>query len=146
MKSAGARRGWSNRPLVREPDAQRARSLWRVLGGLAIALAPAGVCLVQQNECLRVVYELNALRVEHDALREEAQRLRVERARLESFARIEVWAVEERGLRRPDPARVLVLPADRSEASSSLAGDLATADPAPAARPLLTGWGGRGED
>jgi cell division protein FtsL len=112
VTGSAARRGWSNQPVVREPDPQRARALWRVLGILAIALSPAVVCIVQQNECLRVLYRINTLRAEHDSLREEERRLRVDRARLESFARIEAWAVRERGLVRPDPARVIVLPLD----------------------------------
>jgi len=140
MKPVDSARGWRNRTLVRELDDQGARSLWRVLGGLAIALSPVVACVVEQNECLRVTYELNALRVEHDALGKEEQRLRVERARLESFARVEAWAVEERGLTPPDPRRVLVLPAHESEPASLLAGSTAPVESVLVERPRLAGW------
>jgi cell division protein FtsL len=110
MKQAPETRGWRNRPLVRELDDRGARSLWRVLGGLAIALSPAVACVVEQNECLRVSYELSAVRAEQEALRKEEQRLRVEQARLESYASIESWALEERGLAVPAARQVLVLP------------------------------------
>jgi cell division protein FtsL len=110
MRPAAQARGWRNRPLVREPDGTGARSLWRVLGGLAIALSPAVVCVVEQNECLRVSYELSTARAEQETLRKEEQRLRVERARLESYARIETWALDERGLAAPTARQVIVLP------------------------------------
>ena len=110
MKQAPETRGWRNRPLVRELDDHGARSLWRVLGGLAIALSPAVVCVVEQNECLRVSYELSSVRAEQEALRKEEQHLRVEQARLESYASIESWALEERGLAVPAARQVLVLP------------------------------------
>ena len=146
MKPAAAERGWSNRPLVREADTQRARSLWRVLGCLAIALSPVVVCVVQQNECLRILFALNALRVEHEALRNEEQLLRVERARLESFARIEAWATRERGLARPDPRRVLVLPLDATEPRDLLAGGPVAVDSTAPNQPRLAGWVGHGVD
>jgi len=140
MKPVDTARGWRNRTLVREPDNQGARSLWRVLGGLAIALSPAVVCLVEQNECLRVVYESNALRAEQETLRKEEQRLRVERARLESYARIEAWALEERGLAPPDPRRVIVLPVDDAEPEGLHAGASAPVEPVLAERLRLAGW------
>ena len=119
-------RGWRNRPLVREPDGRGARSLWRALGGLAIALSPAVVCVVQQNECLRVAYELSTARTEQETLRKEEQRLRVERARLESYARIEAWALDERGLAAPMARQVIVLPVgDDAEPERLLAGWIA---------------------
>ena len=68
-------RGWRNRPLVREPDVPAARSLWRVLGALTIAVSPLGIYLVLQNRYLEQVYELNAVRAEQESLRKEKELL-----------------------------------------------------------------------
>jgi hypothetical protein len=118
-------RGWRNRPLVREPDVPATRSLWRVLGALTIALSPLGIYLVLQNQYLEQLYELSAVRAEQEALRKEEEQLRVERTRLESYARIESWALETRGLVSPSPDHVIVLPVDElpSERLSTVSDD-----------------------
>ena len=102
-------RRWRNRNLVRERDERLARWLWGMLVSLVVALAPAGVYLLCQNECLRVSYEVSAIRAEHEHLLEEERALKVERAGLESPPRIEAWARHDPGLALPDPENVLIV-------------------------------------
>jgi hypothetical protein len=113
--------GWRNRPLVREPDPHRARVLWRTLAAVALALAPAGVFLVQQNEYVSLSYDVETLRSEQEALQEIERDLRVERAELESLPSIERWAVEDRGLVRPAPESVVVVTPKRVESERLVA-------------------------
>jgi cell division protein FtsL len=101
--------GWRNRPLVREPDPRRAKFMRRMLITLGLALAPAGVFLLQQNECLTLSYKVEAIRSEQESLRKEERDLRVERAELESLTSIEQWAVEKRRLQRPKPENVVIV-------------------------------------
>jgi hypothetical protein len=110
MQQAGAfsQRQWRNRPVLREIDSHRVRRLWRVALAIAMALTPWTVYLLQQNERLKIVYEVNALRSEMVRLQEEERRLNVERARLESLAPIERWAVRSHGLTRPGAELVFV--------------------------------------
>ena len=102
-------RGWSNRPLVRETDRLRSRRLWLTLLAFALALAPAGAFVLEQNACLTLIYAVEALRSESERLHEEERGLRVERAELESLGEIELWAGRERGMRRPAPEEVVIV-------------------------------------
>ena len=102
-------RGWSNRFLVRETDGHHMRSLWRTLLAVVIALAPTAVYLVEQNECMKISYEVHDLAVAHEDLVKQEQELKVEKPRLESLADIESWALRERGLRQPEPHDVIVV-------------------------------------
>ncbi len=108
-------RGWSNRSLVRETDPYRVRSLWRTLLAVVVALAPTAVFLVEQNECMKISYEVNDLVVAHEALVKQEQELKVEKTQLESLSDIEHWALRERGLRQPEPEDVIVVRPGRSE-------------------------------
>jgi hypothetical protein len=110
VQQAGAfsQHHWQNRPVLREIDSHRVRRLWRVVLAIAMALTPWTVYLMQQNERLKIVYEVNALRSELVRLQEEERRLNVERARLESLAPIERWAVRSRGLARPGAEFIFV--------------------------------------
>ena len=106
--------GWRNRPVVRELDPRRAKFMRRMLITLGLALAPAGVFLLQQNECLTLSYQVEALRSEQELLRKEERDLRVERAELESLTSIEQWAVEKQRLQRPKPENVVIVTSPRS--------------------------------
>ena len=108
-------RRWRNQPVHRVPDSQGARSLWRFVFALVVACAPTGVYLVQQNECVQLNYELDALRAGRAQLAKDERRLRIDRARLESLSDIENWAIGQRGLRRPAPDRVVVVREASSE-------------------------------
>ncbi len=115
-ESEGPRtRGWSNRSLVRETDPYRVRSLWRTLLAAIVALAPTAVFLLEQNECMKISYEVNDLAVAHETLVKQEQELKVEKTRLESLADIEHWALRERGLRQPEPGNVIVVRSVQSE-------------------------------
>jgi cell division protein FtsL len=102
-------RAWKNRTLVREPDVHRMRRMWGTLLGIVLAIAPAGLYLLQQHECLKRTIAVNRLRAEHDRLLEEKRRLQVERATLQSLNGIERWASTDRGLVRPSSDRVVVV-------------------------------------
>ena len=131
-------RRWKNRSVVRELDGARARWLWLMVVGIALASAPAGAWLVCQNSCLKLSYELNTMRDAHELLLEQERRLRYERARLASLARIETWARKERGLVEPRAGEVVVIrPAARD------AGALVARTPGHGNDPVLGGSDGR---
>ena len=108
-------RGWSNRFLVRETDGYHMRSLWRTLLVVVVALAPTAVYLVEQNQCMKISYEVNDLVVTHETLVKQEQELKVAKTQLESLADIEVWASRERGLLQPEAKDVIVVRSGRSE-------------------------------
>ena len=91
-------RAWRNRLLVRERDPHLGRWLGIMLVAAVVAVAPGGAYLVQQNECVKVSYEVSRLRTEQEELLEQERRLRAERARLSSLPRIEAWARGKGGL------------------------------------------------
>ena len=99
--------GWQNMTPARERDDRRVRWLWRMVIGLVLAFAPGGGYLLQQNECLKLSYAVEGLRIERDELLEEERRLTVERSGLESLAGIRAWAIRD-GL-APAEDRVVVV-------------------------------------
>lgn len=103
-------RGWTNQAPVRERCPRRTRSLWGALGWIVIAVLPWGVWLAQQNECLSLFYAVDALRSQQEELDEIERRVRVELAASQRFGDIEHWAERQRGLVRPEPARVVIVP------------------------------------
>jgi cell division protein FtsL len=115
------RPGWRNRAVLREIDDRRVRRLWRVVLAMAVAAAPAAVYLVQQNECLKLRYEVNELREQRERLMQEQRRLSLEQARLESLARVETWAKRKHGMIQPGSANVVVVPAPEPEAGELVA-------------------------
>jgi len=118
---AQAERRWQNRTVLREIDDRRVRRLWRLVLSMVVAAAPMAVYVLQQNESLKLMYEVNALRAEREQLLTEERLLRTEKTRLESLARIERWALEEHGLVLPDDGLVLVVPEPDSAAGALLA-------------------------
>ena len=102
-------RRWSNREVRREVDRHRALWLWGLLLGLVTAAAPAAVHLHHQNACLKLSYEIHALREERDELQEQHRRLSAERAALESPVAIEDWGLKRRGMVHPLPEQVVVV-------------------------------------
>lgn len=102
-------RRWTNRTVTREVDHHRARWLWGLLLGMVLASAPSAVYLLQQNECLRMSYEVNRLRTEQERLEELERRLRMRRDVLESLESIETWALKRHGLTWPAPGQVVVV-------------------------------------
>ena len=102
-------RRWTNRTVTREVDHHRARWLWGLLLGFVLASAPSAAYLLQQNECLRMSYEVNRLRTEQERLIELQRRLGMRRDMLESLESIEAWAVRRHGLAHPVPGQVIVV-------------------------------------
>lgn len=118
---AQTQRHWRNRAVLREIDDRRVRRLWRLVLSMVVAAAPMAVYVLQQNESLKLSYEINALRAEREQLLTEERRLNVEKTRLESLARVERWALQEQGLVLPDGESVVVVPGSRTEAGALMA-------------------------
>jgi hypothetical protein len=116
-----ASRRWQNRTVCREIDDRRVRRLWRWVLSMVVAAAPMAVYVLQQNESLKLRYELNALRAEREQLLTEERRLNVKRTRLESLVLIEHWALDEGGLAPPGDGEVIVVAAPASETGELVA-------------------------
>jgi cell division protein FtsL len=101
-------RRWRNGSIVRQRDRRGTQGLWLWALGLAVAVLPAAVYLVEQGWCTRLAYHSDELRAELETLEERERRLRVERARLERLSEIESWA-HEQGLVRPEPQHVVIV-------------------------------------
>jgi cell division protein FtsL len=114
-------KSWQNRAVLREIDDRHVRRLWRLVLSMVVAAAPMAVYVLQQNESLKLVYEINALRAERERLLTEERRLNVEKTELESLARIERWALQERDLVLPDGDFVVVVPAAETETGALVA-------------------------
>ena len=106
--ATASRRRWQNLPVVRELDRTRARWIWTVLIGLALALAPVAVYVVQTMRYVEAGYALEDLRKHEERLLESERRLRIERAVRESLPEVERKATTRLGLVRPEPDRVIV--------------------------------------
>ena len=122
------KRGWTNRAPVRERCPRRTRSLWKVLALIAVAALPWGIWLAQHNECLSLVYSVDALRSQQEALDEVERRVRVELAGEQSLGDIENWAERKQGLVRPEPARVVIVPRANEQATDLVARTSKTTD------------------
>jgi hypothetical protein len=107
--SQNSGRRWSNRDVRRQVDRHRAFWLWGLLLSLAVAAGPAAFHLYQQNLCVKLGYEINALRSEEAALLEQNRRLLEQQATLEAPASIEDWSLDRRGMVRPAPEQVIVV-------------------------------------
>ena len=105
-------RGWSNRPLVRETDGPRVRSLWKAFLAVVVAIAPTAVYLVQQNQCVMLGYEVSDLEMSYESLVKQELELRAETATLEQLDRIERWAVRKHGLEAPATEDVVIVRLD----------------------------------
>ena len=103
------RRGWTNGPVAREVDPERARWLWGLFASLLLAAAPFAAYLLEQNECVRLSYEASELREQHVLLLERERRLRMRRSTLQSLDAIEIWAVQRHGMVYPSPEKVIVV-------------------------------------
>jgi len=108
-KTRRINRRWQNRPLVRERDAQRARWMWGMLALLIAALAPMGIYLFEQNNCLQLSYEMETIEEQRQTLTEAQRRLEVRYADVASMKRIERWAAKQR-LTRPASEQIVVVP------------------------------------
>jgi cell division protein FtsL len=103
-------RRWRNVGVTREHDARRARWLWSLLLGLLAAAVPVALYVLQGMEYVQVRYKIEELRATEGRLLEAERRLRIERAALEALPAVEERAVQDLGLARPSPDRVVVVP------------------------------------
>ena len=131
MASNRTERRWKNRTLVRERDVQRARGLWIMLALFLGALAPAGLCLYEQNSCLQLSYEIDSIDRQREDLDELERRLEVRHAGVASMQSIERWAARA-NLERPAWEEIVVLPYEDVVGDTMLARvPEGTAEPAP---------------
>ena len=117
-RAAPGLRRWANRSVAREVDRDRARWLWGLFVSMLLGVAPFAVYLLEKNECLRLSYEVSALRQQNDELIEQQRRLRMLRSDLEALTEIETWAIRRHGLIRPAPEQLVVVrraPPEREE-------------------------------
>ena len=102
-------RGWRNRPLVRETDERGVRSLWKAFLAVLVAIAPTAVYLVQQNQCVKLAYEVSDLELTYEELVKQELDLQAETAGLETLDGIERWALRKHGLERPGAENVVIV-------------------------------------
>jgi len=117
-------RRWKNRPLVLERDTRLVRWLWIMLLAIVVAIAPGGVYLLLQSQCLELAYEIGDLHAEKERLIEEQRRLTVQRARLESLPEIEAWAHRRKGLVQSPPEKLVVLQPEPAPTVNLMAGGI----------------------
>jgi len=117
--AADSVRRWRNSPLHREVDGRSARWVWKVVLGLALALAPFAVYLVQNMSFVETSYALEDLRSQEARLQEAERRYRIERAVLEGLPAVEARSGKELGLTRPPAGHVVVVaPAELGRAAA----------------------------
>jgi cell division protein FtsL len=101
-------RRWANRPVTREVDRHGAQWLWCLVLAAVVAAVPAATYQLQQNECLRLTYEVNELTTRYERLVEEERRLTVRRAAAGSLDAIETWALRN-GMVHPAAEQIVVV-------------------------------------
>jgi len=121
-------RRWRNIPVHREVDSRKARWVWKVVLGVAIAVAPLAVYLLQIMSYVQTEYATEDLRAQEARLQEQEQRLSIRRAGLEALPAVEARAGEQLGLLRPPASHVVVV----------APGNLARPAPSRAAAPSTT--------
>jgi cell division protein FtsL len=102
-------RRWRNHAIHREVDKRHARWVWTVALGLAVAVIPFVVYLLQTMSYVQASYAIENLRANEARLAEHERRLRIEKAALESLPAVEARAVHELDLEHPAPSRVVVI-------------------------------------
>jgi hypothetical protein len=102
-------RRWRNSPVHREVDNRHARWVWKVVFGVAIALLPFAVYLLQTMTYVQTSYAIEDLRIQESRLFEAERKLRIERAMLESLPAVEERAGRELGLEHAPAAHVVVV-------------------------------------
>jgi hypothetical protein len=102
-------RRWRNQPLVREPDLNHRRTLWTTTLWILLAAAPIAAYPWQLAKCVRMTYDVSALRADRERLEKEERRLRVDLASLSSLASVERWLEGRNDLIRPGSSQVVVV-------------------------------------
>jgi hypothetical protein len=102
-------RGWRNSALHREVDNRHARWVIKVVLGVAIALSPLAVYLLQTMSYVETSYAIEDLRGHETRLINAERRLNIDRAVIESLPVVEKRAAEELGLEHPEVGHVIVV-------------------------------------
>ena len=102
-------RGWRNSAVYREVDNRHARWVFKVVLGVAIALAPLAVYLLQTMSYVETSYAIESLRASEARLTDAERRLTIEKAVMESLPAVEKRAGAELKLEHPAAARVIVV-------------------------------------
>jgi hypothetical protein len=104
-------RGWRNNPVHRDPDNRRSLWVFKVVFGVAIAVVPLAVYLLQTMSYVKTSYAIEDLRGLEARLTESERRWTIEKAVKESLPAVEKRAGVELGLERPTASRVIVVSA-----------------------------------
>jgi len=107
-------RGWRNSAVHREVDNRHARWVFKVVLGVAIALAPLAVYLLQTMSYVETSYAIEDLRRQEARMNNAERRLSIEKAVIESLPVVEKRAGVELGLEHPKATHVIVVPPGES--------------------------------
>ena len=102
-------RGWRNSAVHRDPDNRQSLWVFKVVLGVAIALVPLAVYLLQTMSYVETSYAIEDLRGLEARLTDAERRLTIEKAVMESLPAVEQRAGVELGLEHPKAARVIVV-------------------------------------
>jgi hypothetical protein len=111
IPASASDRGWRNNAVHRDPDNRRSLWVFKVVLGVAIALVPLAVYLLQTMSYVETSYAIEDLRGLEARLTDAERRLTIEKAVKESLPVVEHRAGLELGLERPTAARVIVVSA-----------------------------------
>ena len=102
-------RGWRNSAVHREVDNRHARWVIKVVLGVAIALSPLAVYLLQTMSYVETSYAIEDLRGQETRLTDSERRLNTDRAVIESLPVVESRAEDELGLEHPKAGHIIVV-------------------------------------
>ena len=105
-------RGWRNSAVHREVDNRHSLWVFKVVLGVAIALVPLAVYLLQTMSYVETSYAIEDVRGLEARLTDAERRLTIEKAVMESLPAVEQRAGVELGLEHPKAARVIVVSAE----------------------------------
>ena len=113
-------RGWSNSSFHRDVDNRHALWVAKVVIGVAFALVPLAVYLLQTMTYVQTSYAIESLRVSEARLTDAERRWTIEKAVLESLPVVERRAGAELALEHPIASRVIVVaPTELGPAAAS---------------------------
>jgi hypothetical protein len=113
-------RGWRNSAVHREVDNRHARWVSKIVLGVAIALTPLAVYLLQTMSYVETSYAIENLRGQEARLTEAERRLSIDKAVNESLPMVEQRAGVKLGLEHAPAAHVIVVsPAELSRPTPS---------------------------
>jgi hypothetical protein len=107
--STASDRGWRNSAVHREVDNRHAYWVFKVVLGVAVALVPLAVYLLQTMSYVQTSYAIENLRGAEARLIDAERRYTIEKAVLESLPAVEKRAGVELQLEHPKAARVIVV-------------------------------------